>query len=282
MKHRIITIILIIILIAGVSLLLYPTFSNWWNTFHGARLIANYESAVGEMKKSEITQMLDSAEEYNKNLASKGQLMVLPAEQMKIYKNQLKVKDSAIMGYVEISKLHLTLPMYHGTSETVLNMGVGHMEWSSLPVGGKSTHCVLSGHRGLMSARLFTDIDKLREGDLFVLKVLGKTLTYEIDQIRTVIPQDTTELMIEEGKDYCTLVTCTPYGVNTHRLLVRGHRVANVFDDRVVNEAIRINPIYVALAMAIIILIVIGSYIFRKTGRKSGKKLTGGNDAQKF
>lgn len=272
MKRRSTTVILVIMIAAGLSLLLYPSFADWWNRFHGAQLIAAYDDKVNQMEADKIDAVISAADEYNSRLSKNGQVMELSGEKRKDYESQLCVPDTDVIGYIEINKIHVNLPIFHGTSENVLKNGIGHMEWSSLPVGGKSTHCVLSGHRGLPSAKLFTDIVKLKEGDFFVLNVLGRRFTYEVDQIRTVLPQDTTELMIEKDKDYCTLVTCTPYGVNTHRLLVRGHRVKNAYDERVVNEAIRINPVYVASAMTITIMAVLASFAMERWGRKSKKK----------
>ena len=192
------------------------------------------------------------------------------------YNRQLAVTDSGIMGYIDIPKIRVTLPIYHGTDETILQIAIGHIAGTSLPVGGASTHCVVSGHRGLPSARLFTDIDKLVEGDTFTMTVLNRTVTYEVDQIRIVEPTDLSNLQIEEGKDYCTLVTCTPYGINTHRLLVRGHRVANANGEaNVIADALQIEPVYVApvvaapmLIILLILLFVMTSEPFRKKGRK--------------
>ncbi|MBR3069473.1 MAG: class C sortase, partial [Lachnospiraceae bacterium] len=196
--------------------------------------------------------------------------------QMAEYNRQLAVTDSGIMGYIDIPKIRVTLPIYHGTDDTILQIAIGHIAGTSLPVGGASTHCVVSGHRGLPSARLFTDIDKLVEGDTFTMTVLNRTVTYEVDQIRIVEPTDLSNLQIEEGKDYCTLVTCTPYGINTHRLLVRGHRVANANGEaNVIADALQIEPVYVApvvaapmLIILLILLFVMTSEPFRKKGRK--------------
>lgn len=164
------------------------------------------------------------------------------------------------MGYIEIPSIDCSLPIYHGTEESVLQTAIGHLEWTSLPVGGESTHCVLSGHRGLPSAKLFTNLDKLVEGDVFMLRILDEVLTYEVDQILIVEPQETAELQIVEGQDYCTLVTCTPYGINTHRLLVRGHRIDNMEEAKTVHvtaDAVQIEPMIVAPIVAIPILLVL-------------------------
>lgn len=178
-----------------------------------------------------------------------------------------------MIGYIEIPNVNITLPVYHGTNDDVLQIAVGHLDWTSLPVGGTSTHCVLSGHRGLPSAKLFTNLDQVKEGDTFVVRVLDEVLTYEVDQIRIVEPAAVDDLMIENGKDYCTLVTCTPYGVNSHRLLVRGHRVENESESiRVTSEAIQIEPLIVAPAIAIPTLIIIFVLLIASSNKKKKKQ----------
>lgn len=273
MKKHISNSILAIIFIAGLSLLLYPSFSNWWNQSRSSKAIDSYNTMVSEMNDDETDKLWNEAEKYNKKLFKNGQHMNLTKEEEKLYNSMLTVGTNPVIGYVEVDRLSINLPIYHGVSESVLTQGIGHLNWSSLPVGGKNTHCVLSGHRGLPSARLFTDISEMKEGDLFRVHVLGKTLVYEVDQIRTVLPKDTTELTIKKGKDYCTLVTCTPYGINTHRLLVRGHRVEDTDDSRIVNEVIKVDPVYVASAMTIIILLcIIGLLVNRSSTRKKKNK----------
>ena len=224
---KLINILLVLALLAGLSLLLYPTVSDYWNS-HASQAVASYDEAVQSMDAGRYDALLQSAQRYNRDLFSRGSLFFLTDEQREDYLSQLSIDTSGIMGYIEIPTIKVSLPIYHGTSDDVLQIAVGHLEWSSLPVGGESTHCVLSGHRGLPSAKLFTNLDQLSEGDLFVIRTLDEVLTYEVDQILIVEPQETGALRIEEGKDYCTLVTCTPYGINTHRLLVRGHRVPYV------------------------------------------------------
>ena len=202
----------------------------------------------------------DAARQYNRNLCSRSNSFFLSEEQKAEYERLLDISGQGIMGYIEIPEIDVSLPIYHGTEDPVLQVAVGHLEWTSLPVGGESTHCVLSGHRGLPSAKLFTNLDKLREGDTFLLRVLDETLTYEVDQILIVEPQDTAALEIVEGQDYCTLVTCTPYGINTHRLLVRGHRIDNIEEAktvRVTADAIQIEPLLVAPVVAIPILLLL-------------------------
>ena len=195
---------------------------------------------------------------YNEEIGRKGMDFHMDAAELARYDSLLDITGTGIMGYIEIENLGVNLPIYHGVDEGVLQVAVGHIDWSSLPVGGESTHCVLSGHRGLPSARLFTDLDKLREGNTFTLTVLDEVLTYEVDQIRIVEPEMVSDLNIDEGEDYCTLVTCTPYGINTHRLLVRGHRVetVNKSDIRVVSEAVIVEPLVVAPVLAVPLLII--------------------------
>ncbi len=184
----------------------------------------------------------------------------LSEEQYAEYLELLNVSGLGIMGYIEIPEISVRLPVYHGTDESVLQIAVGHLEWSSLPVGGESSHCVLSGHRALPSAKLFTDLDKLREGDIFMLRVLDEVLTYEVDKISIVEPSQVSALQVIEGEDLCTLVTCTPYGINTHRLLVRGHRIENIAESRsirVTADAIQIEPLIVAPIVAVPILLLL-------------------------
>lgn len=227
-KKHISTIFIVLIFLAGLSFMLYPTVSNLWNRAHQSRAIATYSEQVEKLDDSENQDMLKAARKYNKSLLKKSDHWKLSKKDKKKYESLLDISGTGIMGYIEIPKIDCSLPIYHGTDEGALQIAIGHLEGSSLPVGGKSTHCVLSGHRGLPSARLFTDLDQMEEGDLFILNVLGKKLAYEVDQIRVVLPEETSDLEITEGEDLCTLVTCTPYGINTHRLLVRGHRTKYV------------------------------------------------------
>lgn len=223
-KKHISTIIIALIFLAGLGFLLYPTVSNLWNRAHQSRAIATYTKQVEKLDDSQNKEMLKAARKYNKSLLKKSDHWKLSKKDKKKYESLLDVSGTGIMGYIEVPKIDGSLPIYHGTDEGALQIAIGHLEGSSLPVGGKSTHCVLSGHRGLPSARLFTDLDQMEEGDVFVLNVLGRKLAYEVDQIKVVLPDEMSDLEIVQGKDLCTLVTCTPYGINTHRLLVRGHR----------------------------------------------------------
>lgn len=258
MKKHITTIFLSLGLLTGLSLLLYPTFSDWWNSFHQSRAIDSYVQMVEGLDEEAYAQASIAAQEYNETLLSRPNDFLLSKEQQKIYDSLLNIDGNGIMGYLEISKINVMLPVYHSTEESVLQVAVGHLEWTSLPVGGESSHCVLSGHRGLPSARLFTDLDKLEAGDVFSLHVLGEEITYQVDQILVVEPHETEELMIVEGKDLCTLVTCTPYGINSHRLLVRGHRVETVTETaptRLTADAIRVEPTLVVPFAAVPVLV---------------------------
>ena len=256
--NNIVTVILVGIIMVGLSLIAYPTLANWWNSFHQTRAVASYASAVAEMSHDEYDNLLKDATEYNKTLAQTGMIWKMNDEQVSDYESVLNICGTGIMGYINIPKIQVQLPIYHGTDDSILQVAVGHISGTSLPVGGESTHCVVSGHRGLPSARLFTDIDKLVVGDTWTISVLDLTLTYEVDQIRVVYPSDLSNLQIENGKDYCTLVTCTPYGINTHRLLVRGHRIANAQGNaRVTADALQIEPIYVAPFVAAPMLIIL-------------------------
>lgn len=278
LKRNWVTLVLVMILMVGAGLIAYPSFADWWNSFHQSRAVASYAEAVANMNAEEYEKSIKKAQAYNKKLAKTGIIWTLDEKQQKEYEEQLVVGSSGIMGYIDIPKINVMLPIYHGIDESVLQVAIGHIPGSSLPVGGKGSHCIVSGHRGLPSARLFTDIDKLVEGDTFTMTVLNQTLTYEVDQIRTVLPTDLSDLQIEKGKDYVTLVTCTPYGINTHRLLVRGHRTENANGDaNVIADALQIEPVYIApfLAAPILVLLVIGVFVMtgirQRERRRSGQ-----------
>ena len=259
-KSNFTTVILILVMIAGLSLLLYPSVSDYWNSFHQTQAIASYAEEVSGLNEVEYDKLWAEAQEYNEKLAKQDSIFMLPEAQKKEYTKLLDISGTGIMGYIEIPSIRCSLPIYHGTEESALQIAVGHLEWSSLPVGGESTHCVLSGHRGLPSAKLFTNLDQLKEGDVFLLRVLDEVLTYEVDQILIVEPQETGALRIVEGEDLCTLVTCTPYGINTHRLLVRGHRIENAPEARLVRvtaDAVQIEPLLVAANGALPMLLVL-------------------------
>lgn len=257
-QSNFITFCMVLLLFAGLSLLLYPTVSNYWNSKHSTQAISGYAEQVAGLDEEKYDELWQAATIYNRSLLTRGNSYLLSETQKEEYRQLLDVSGLGVIGYIEIPEIDVSLPIYRGTDESVLQVAVGHLEWSSLPVGGKSTHCVLSGHRGLPSAKLFTNLDKLVVGDVFVLRVLDEVLTYEVDKISIVEPDETELLEIVEGMDYCTLVTCTPYGINTQRLLVRGHRVENAEEAktiRVTAEAIQIEPLLVAPIVATPILL---------------------------
>lgn len=258
-KGKSTTVILIVILLAGLSLLLYPSVSNYWNSFHQTQAITEYSNVVDNLSNEEYDRLWQEAVNYNNEFAKKPCKYDLTNAERAKYNSVLDVGGSGVMGTIEIPSLRVNLPIYHGVADEVLQIAVGHVEWSSLPVGGSSTHCVLSGHRGLPSAKLFTHLDEMVVGDVFMIRVLDEILTYEVDQILIVEPEDTKDLQIEEGKDYCTLLTCTPYGINTHRLLVRGHRIETVEDlsMRVTADAVQMDSLIVASIIGVPLLLIL-------------------------
>ncbi len=257
-KEQKVNLILCLIILIGVGLLSYPSVADWWNSFHQSRAIASYATAVSQLDTKEFDRMFEEAEEYNRRLADTGIKWSMTEGDIQEYNSILDISDSGIMGYIDIPKIRQTLPIYHGTDDAVLQIAIGHLAGTSLPVGGESTHCVVSGHRGLPSARLFTDLDKLVVGDIWTMTILNRTVTYEVDQIRIVEPEDLSELQITEGNDYCTLLTCTPYGINSHRLLVRGHRIPNLDGDaNVTADAMLVDRTLVAIAVAAVMLLVL-------------------------
>ena len=276
--NHITTIVLVLILLVGLSLLLYPSVSDYWNSFHSSRAISAYAEDVANLDEAQYEEMWSAARAYNRALAERSTNFALSDAQKEEYEKLLDISGVGIMGYLEIPELNMSLPIYHGTEESVLQIAAGHLEWSSLPVGGESSHCVISGHRGLPSAKLFTDLDKLQEGDVFVLRVLDEVLTYEVDQIRVVEPSQVSDLEIVEGSDLCTLVTCTPYGINTHRLLVRGHRIENIQESqtiRVTSDAMQIEPLIVVPIVAtpvLLLLLVLLLLPKRKDPSRGGKE----------
>ena len=271
-SSRIVNAVLVLILMVGLSIMLYPTFSDWWNTFHQAKTIANYVQQIEETDEEEIEAMWAAADAYNAALRYKTNRYILSEEEKAEYNSVLDVTGTGIMGYVEIPTINVSLPIYHGTDEDVLQIAIGHIEGSSLPVGGLGTHSLLSGHRGLPSAKLFSDIVKLVEGDRFQIHVLGRMLTYQVDQIRTVLPNELQDLEIDPEKDYVTLITCTPYSINTHRLLVRGHRIENEkVQVSVPADAIRIEQGIVMVALGALILFILLIFMLLSTGHKRRK-----------
>ena len=264
--------LLVLIMLIGLGIMAYPTVSDWWNSFHASRAIASYSNAVESVDKEKLDEMIQAAHEYNERLLKKPNPYTMTDEDLSEYNSLLDLSGTGIIGYITIKSIGVYIPIYHGVEESVLQIAIGHIDWTSLPVGGESTHAVVSGHRGLPSAKLFTDLDQLREGDTFTITVLNQMITYEVDQIRIVEPGDISELAIVPGKDYCTLVTCTPYGINTHRLLIRGTRVANEAGELVVPaEAFRI-PNYITIpAIGVPLLFLTLIILLVVSGRKKPK-----------
>ena len=275
-KSHLTTLLLVALLLAGLSLLLYPTVSDYWNSFHQTQAISGYVENVAKLDEGAYDQLWEEAWRYNRDLAARGVHYALSDRERADYEAVLDVTGQGIMGYIEIPEIKCTLPIYHGTDEAELQVAIGHLEWSSLPVGGQGSHCVLSGHRGLPSAKLFTNLDQLEVGDIFLLRVLDEVLTYEVDQISIVEPQDVSRLQLQEGQDLCTLVTCTPYGINSHRLLVRGHRVENsdvAQSIRITADAIQIDPLLVApvVALPMLLILLILVLLPKRRGKNGGE-----------
>lgn len=266
------TIIFTIMLFVGLSVMLYPIVSNWWNSRVQSRAIANYEAAVSNMDNSEAEAMIAEANEYN------GKIARLDApfanyDQVPGYNDILDVSGTGIMGYISIPVIQVEIPIYHGTSEAVLNVAAGHLEGSTIPIGGQNTHSVISAHRGLPSAKLFTDLDRLVVGDVFTINILGSVYTYEIEEINIVLPYEMEKLAIVPGGDYVTLMTCTPYAVNTHRLLLKSHRIETkyVSNVKVVSDATKVDPMLVVpLIASPLVLILIIYWVFG--GKKKPKE----------
>ena len=282
MKKHLSTALLLLVLLAGVALLLYPTASDYWNSFHQSRAIAGYAESVSGLNAVDYEHIWRSATEHNARLLERANPFRVLEEDEADYNGELNVGDNGIMGYIEIPGIEVSLPIYHGTSDGVLQVAVGHLQGSSLPVGGPSTHCVLSGHRGLPSAKLFTNLDQLAEGDIFMLRILNETLTYEVDQIHSVLLDEIGDLVVQEGQDHCTLITCTPYGVNTHRLLVRGKRIETpeaASSARITADAVRIDPILVAPVAAAPMLLAL--FIWAIAAPGGGKKKSSGKRVKK-
>ena len=269
------TIFLILFAVAGLSLLLYPSVSNYWNSLHSSRAISGYMEAIDNLDDEQQQAMLDEAHAYNEKLFADGYTLILPEPRRESYFKLLDITGTGVMGYIEIQKLGVMLPIYHGTGEEVLQIAVGHIEGSFLPVGGPNTHTVLSGHRGLPSAKLFTDLDKMTIGDTFTIQVLKEELMYEVDQILTVLPNELDALNVVPGEDLCTLITCTPYGINTHRLLVRGHRIetpADVKSRLVPGDVLRVNAAVVAVFLGAPVLVALFILMLVKSPNKKPKK----------
>lgn len=274
-KKIIITLIVALVIIADMIAMFYPTVSNYINGRHQTRASINYVNKVSALSEEQKQEILQAARIYNQDLLSKPDRFEFSKADEARYDKLLNIGDG-VMGILVIDKINVKLPIYHGTDDATLQVGVGHLEGSSLPVGGKGTHAVLMGHRGLPSSLLLTNLDKMRKKDTFILYVMGQTLTYQVDQIRTVNPDELRALTIDPGKDYCTLVTCTPYGINTQRLLVRGHRIPNAPNtdwSSIYGDARRLDWLRVIMIAVIPILIASLIYIivkYRKINRRGG------------
>ena len=283
-KHRVSNLVLVLILLIGVAIAGYPAFSEYWNSMHQSRAIMGYAERVAELNNEEYEEIWSAALDYNRRLLDSPNRWAFDDDALDDYESQLNVDATGNMGYISIPKINVNLPIYHGVEESVLQRSIGHIMGTSLPAGSThsneenfsevdfASHSILSGHRGLPSAKLFSDLDVMEVGDLFYLVILDQTLTYEVDQITVIEPEDLTELEIIPGKDLCTLMTCTPYGINTHRLLVRGTRIENEkqkLNVRVTADALKIEPMYVAPFIAVPVLLLLVLWVLIMT---SGKK----------
>ena len=261
-----------LVFLAGAGVFLYPTVSDMWNQYRNARLVSRYDEAVTDLSDNEYQKLWNEAKEYNTEHPVNSIVDAFGEKDDQI----LDPNGAGLMGSIEIPKINAKLAIYHGLSKTVLEKGVGHVEGTSLPVGGKSTHAVLAAHRGLPSAKLFTDLDQMKKGDIFILHILGKNLAYKVDQIRTVLPEETGELDIVEGEDHVTLVTCTPYSVNTHRLLVRGIRTkyveGEIRNDETVSQRLAATDPKKVLAGGFAVLIVLILLIYLSVRYRDKKR----------
>ena len=281
--HRATNVILVLILLLGAAIAGYPAFSEYWNSMHQSRAIMSYAERVAELSNEEYEGVWNEALEYNRRLSRRANQWIMSDEELDDYEKQLNVDGTGNMGFISIPKINVDLPIYHGTSDAVLQTSIGHIDGTSLPAGSVhpnpddyeevefGSHSVLSGHRGLPSAKLFSDLDAMEVGDVFYLTILDQTLTYQVDDITVILPEDSSSLVIFPGKDYCTLMTCTPYGINTHRLLVRGVRIPNdkeLLEVRVTADALKIEPLYVVpfIAGPVLLLMILWVVIF--AGRK--------------
>ncbi len=282
-KSSISTIVLVAIFFIGLCILLYPTISDFWNEKRQSQAVMNYDDLIVNLTPADYSEYFKKANDYNRKLSLISSPFIGHRNLKDEYYSTLDVNGNGMMGYITIEKIKVQLPIYHGTSDQVLNSAVGHVEGSSIPVGGEGTHSVLSAHRGLPSAKLFTNLDKLTVGDIFTIRILDKTLTYQVDQVLIVLPDKIDDLYAVPGEDLCTLVTCTPYGINTHRMLVRGTRIENIEEEKKINvstEAYRIDPLIVTPAVAapmlgiLLIFLVVRSSKEKKenTASKKNKK----------
>lgn len=285
-SHRASNIILVLILLLGAAIAGYPAFSEYWNSIHQSRAIMGYAERVAELTNDEYEGVWQEALAYNRRLTVDPNPWDMNDEEKDEYEKQLNVDGTGNMGFISIPKIKVDLPIYHGTSDEVLQTSIGHIDGTSLPAGSIhpnpddfsevafGSHSVLSGHRGLPSAKLFSELDAMELGDIFYLTILDQTLTYQVDDITVILPEDSSGLGIFPGKDYCTLMTCTPYGINTHRLLVRGVRVENekeLLEVRVTADALKIDPLYVVpfIAGPVLLLMILWVVIFAGRRKKS-------------
>ncbi len=282
-SHRVSNTILVLILLAGIAIAAYPAFSDYWNSMHQTRAIQSYAERVAELDNEAYTAVWEAALDYNRRLAEDPNPWAMEDEDIEDYERQLNVDGTGNMGFISIPKIDVNLPLYHGTSDAVLQTSIGHIDGTSLPAGSVhpdpddfskveyASHSVLSGHRGLPSAKLFSDLDAMEVGDVFYLTILDQTLTYQVDKISVILPEDSSELSLFPGKDYCTLMTCTPYGINTHRLLIRGVRVENdkeLLDVRVTADALKVEPLYVVPFIAAPVLLLLILWVVLFPGKK--------------
>lgn len=268
------TILLLAVFLIGLCVMLYPTVNDFWNEKRQSQAIMNYDDLLVDLTPEDFSEYFEKAEEYNRKLKLISYPFLGYPELDDEYYSALDVNDDGMMGYITIDKIKVQLPIYHGTSDKVLNCAVGHLEGSTLPIGGESTHCVLSAHRGLPSAKLFTNLDELAVGDVFTITILDKMFTYQVDQVKVVLPDETDELNVVNGEDYCTLVTCSPYGINTHRMLVRGTRIENIEEAKKINittEAYLIDPLIVTPVVAIPIFLGLLVFLVVKSSKKKRK-----------
>ena len=284
-KHKTVIFLTLGFLI-GVCILLYPAFSDYWNSLTQSRAITDYESVLDNLTAEQYAALMDEAHAYNQALYETD-FPLADYKKVPGYKDTLTITDNNMIGYLKIDRIGVELPIYHGTSDQVLSMGVGHLEGSSLPVGGENTHAVMSAHRGLPTSKLFTDLDRMEPGDTFQVVVLDQVLTYQVDSVKVISPDDLSDLQIIEGGDYCTLFTCTPYGINTHRLLVRGVRIETITEKPplyVSNEAFRIEPLLVTPAVAAPMLLVLLIHLlvkYREPPKKPQQEAIPGEPTEK-
>ena len=268
-KRKVITLILLGVFLVGLSLLLYPSISSYWNSITQSKAIVDYDTIVKSLSPKDYTAFFERAEQYNEELKNL-QFPLSEYQQVSGYDECLNAAGDGVIGYIDIDKIQVKLPIYHRTNPSVLNHACGHIPGSSIRIAGKGTHAAISAHRGLPSAKLFSDLDKLEVGDTFRITVLDKTFIYEVDQIKTVLPDDVSDLLIDEEKELCTLVTCTPYGINSHRLLVRGHRIESE-DMRsfgAISDAFIIDRLIVTPVVAMPIILVLTLYVCFKAANK--------------